>query len=115
MTRSTREVFDDHLILARQGEVETDIRRNFSPDCILLSSDGVFKGHEGLREAAELLARKLPEARYEYLTRSVEGEMAFLEWHGDGRNAIVRDGADSFLVRDGLIIGMTAHYSVVAR
>lgn len=112
MTRSTREVFDDHLHLALGGEVETDIRRNFSPKCVLLCSDGLFRGHDGIRQAAALLSRHLPGARFIYRTRMVEGDLAFLEWRGESAHAVVRDGADSFVIRNGFIVGMTAHYTV---
>ncbi len=42
--RSTREVLDDHLALARQADLETDIKRNFADDCVLLTSFGAFYG-----------------------------------------------------------------------
>jgi hypothetical protein len=113
--RTAREVFEDHLALAQAGDVETDIDRNFAPDCILLTSEGVFEGREGVRRAAALLSAHLPGARFRYLTRIVVDEIAFLEWTGDSDRAVVRDGADSFVIRDGLIRYMTAHYTVERR
>jgi hypothetical protein len=113
--RSPLEVFDDHLALAQAGDVEKDIGRNFAQDCVLLTSEGVFQGHDGVRKAAALLAGHLPGARYEYRTRIVVGELAFLEWAGASEKAEVLDGADSFVIRDGLIRYMTAHYTVEPR
>lgn len=110
--RSTQDVFDDHLELARRGDVETDLRRNFAEDCVLLTTYGVFKGHEGSRAAAELLERQIPKARYDYRTRMVHGEMAFLEWTAEGEGARTDDGADSYLIRNGRIHVMTIHYTV---
>ena len=112
MPRTTNQVFEDHLALARAGEVEADIQRNFAPDCVLLTTDGEFQGHEGVRMAAAALARQLPDASFEYTTRMVSGELAFLEWTGDSQKAHVRDGADSFVVQNGRIRYMTAHYTV---
>ena len=57
--RSTQEVFEDLLTLAQQGDVETDLTRNFAQDCVLLTTYGVFKGHKGAREAANLLDRQI--------------------------------------------------------
>lgn len=113
--RNAREVFDDHLSCADLGDVETDIRRNFSPECLLITSEGVFRGHNGIRQAARLLDSHLPEVVFEYTSRVVEGEMAFLEWTGKSAEAAVHDGADTFIVRDGKICAMTAHYTITKK
>lgn len=110
--RTTAEVFNDHLERADRGDLEGDIAANFSPDGVLLTTYGRFDGHAGIRKAAALLARQVPEARYRYTQRAVQGEIAFLEWTALGRGARVRDEADSFLIRDGRIHLMTIHYTV---
>lgn len=112
MTRTTEQIFNDHLSRADQGDVEGDIAANFAPDCVLLTSFGRFEGHDGARAAAALLARQVPGAVYRYTQRSVVGEIAFLEWTATGSGARVRDGADSFLCRDDRVQVMTIHYSV---
>ena len=111
--RSTEEVFNDHLELAGIGDMDTDVSHNFAHDCVLLTSIGVFRGHKGVYEAADLLRQELPNARYEYRTRLVHDEMAFLQWTAVAEGARVDDGADSFLIRDGLIQVMTFHYTVI--
>lgn len=110
--RSTQEVFEDHLELAQQGDVETDLKRNFSKDCVLLTSYGVFKGHDGARHAAALLDKQIGKTRYEYKTRLWYSEIAFLEWTAETQQAIIDDGADSYWIHDGLIRVMTIHYTV---
>ena len=47
--------------------------------------------------------------------RLVDGDVAFLEWTVEAEGARVRDGADSFVVRDGRIVAQTSHYTVEAR
>lgn len=111
--RSTEEVFNDHLELARIGDVDTDVTRNFAHDCVLLTSIGVFRGHKGVHEAADLLHLELPNARYEYRTRLVHDDIAFLQWTAIADGARVDDGTDTFLIRDGVIQVMTFHYSVI--
>ncbi len=120
--RSTREVLDDHLRLAQASgssssdasNLELDIQRNFSPDIVLLTGYGLFRGLEGLRAKAKLLSEQLPGGRWTYRTVMAEGELGFLEWSGVGENgARVEDGADSYLVRGGRIIAMTIHYTVI--
>lgn len=110
--RTTDEVLRDHLELAQRGDVDTDIDRNFSPHCVLLTSYGVFRGHEGVRAAAALLDKQVGRTDYVYRTTMTEGEVGFLEWTAEGASERIDDGADSYLIRDGLIETMTIHYTV---
>ncbi len=121
--RSAQEVLDDHLNLTEhfgaeetwQRIVEEDIRCNVSEDLVILINrgEGVFRGHEGVRELARMLGEELPEHHaFEYTYRAVEGRMAFLEWAYEDANVRVRDGADSYLIEDGKIVAQTIHYTV---
>lgn len=111
--RSAEEVFKDHLHLGREGVAEEDLPRNYSRDVVILSRRGIHRGHDGLLELARLLRQELPDAKIDYRTALVEGDVAFLEWTADSAGAHVRDGADSFLIREGLIVAQTIHYTVV--
>lgn len=110
--RSTQEVFNDHLARADRNDIAGDIATNFADDCVLLTTYGRFEGVDGVRAAAELLAQQVPDAKYQYTQRTVHGDVAFLEWTAIGRGAVVCDGADSFLIRDGRVRVMTIHYTV---
>src|SRR5690606_32025630 len=52
--RTTHAVFDDHLALRKQGETESDIKRSYAPDVVLLTGDGIHRGHDGVRETASI-------------------------------------------------------------
>lgn len=78
-----------------------------------MSSYGTFRGRDGLREAANLLERQLGSTRYDYRHKAWHGELGFLEWTARSRSASVDDGADSYLIRNGRIVAMTAHYTVL--
>ncbi len=110
--RSPREVLDDHLALAAAGDWTTDLERNVSDDIVVLTGFGVFEGREQVRVLADLLDAQLPGVRFEYTTVVVRGEVAFLEWTADADGARVRDGADSFVIRDGRIVAQTIHYTI---
>lgn len=112
--RSTREVLDDHLRLADAWDFETDLKRNFADEIVLLTGYGIFRGIDGVREKVRLLNEHLPGGRWTYRTIMAEGEMGFLEWSAVADNgARVEDGADSYLIRDGRIHAMTIHYTVL--
>lgn len=110
-TRTTRAVFHDHLRKRAEGALELDLATNYADDVVLLTGFGVFRGKHGVRRCAALLSRHVPCAEYTYRTRHISGEVAFLEWTARCPTAEVEDGADSFLIRDGLIVIQTIHYT----
>jgi hypothetical protein len=111
-TRSTEDVFRDHLELRARGEVECDIERNYDPAICLIREGRVYRGHDGVRECARTLKQQIGDAKASYDTVVVDGEVAFLEWtiHCDG--VVVDDGVDTFLIRNGRIVAKTVHYTV---
>jgi hypothetical protein len=110
--RSPREVFEDHLDLAQNGDLEKDLERNYSPDSVLLTNYGVFHGREGMKEAAELLKKQLPGGNYNYELKLCHEEMCFLHWTGKSDVSVIPDGADSYLIKNGKIMVQTIYYSV---
>lgn len=110
--RSPRQVFEDHLELAQKGELERDLERNYAPDSVLLTNYGVFKGREGMKEAAELLEKQLPGGNYNYKLKLCHEEICFLHWTGRSDISVVPDGADSYLIKEGKIKVQTIYYSV---
>jgi hypothetical protein len=110
-SRSTRDVFDDHLDLAQQGLLYDNITRKLLGDCVILTNRGAFRGHEGRRQLASLLQQEIPDAEHGYINRLVESRFALLE-----RTAVtVNDGADSFVIENGKLVAQTIHYTLSAR
>jgi hypothetical protein len=112
MPRSAYEIFEDHLKLSEVYDIETDLQRNWATEVVILSSSGVFYGHEGARELFRILESQLPHAKFQYKTVLIEGEVAFLEWTAQSENYEVRDGVDTYVIRDGLIVTQTIHYTL---
>ncbi len=110
--RSFREVFEDHLRLSEMGDFETDLRRNFSIDIIVLMENKVYRGHEDVRGLAKRLLRELPNGKYQNSMILLDEEIGMLEWKAQSDKAEVLDGVDSYLFRDGKIIAQTIHYTV---
>jgi hypothetical protein len=111
MSRTTKNVLYDHLELARQGDWQTDLSRNYSENCVLLTNYGVFEGFEGIKQKIRLLQEHLPNASYEYKQILIHAEMGFLVWTADSDINTVSDGADSYLIRNGKVEVMTIHYN----
>ena len=120
ISRTAREVLDDHLNIANNwvGEpfehiLDQDLRRNFAEDIVVLINRGVFRGHEGVRQLAWRLADELPEHRaFQYTHVAADERVALLEWTYEDAEVRVRDGVDSYLIEDGKIVAQTIHYTV---
>lgn len=110
--RPAHAVFESHLALRLANDVEGDIAQNYSQDVVLMTCTGTFHGHDGVRASARELAGYLPEAKFTYVLRMVEGDVAYLVWTGQSAKGTVRDGVDTFVVREGKIVAQTIHYTV---
>ena len=110
--RSSQEVFEDHLWQGKHGSVEENFERNYADDVVVLTGRGAYRGRDGLEYLAGVLREELPDGAFEYRTKLVEGQTAFLEWTARSGSARVDDGADSFFIRDGRIVAQTIHYTV---
>lgn len=69
--RSPEEVFEDHLRLRLEGNIEEDLRRNYSEDVVLLTVNSNAKGHDALRVSAARLSDQLPEAEFRVVAKQV--------------------------------------------
>ena len=105
-------MFEDHLEKASKGLVDADLAKNYSKDVRLFIAEGIYHGHEGAKMLADRLERELPQVNFNYTVKLVDGDIAFLEWTADSPNRIVKDGADSFLIKDGKIVAQTIHYTL---
>lgn len=102
-----------HLRLRRDGELDRDLEENYHPEVVVMSAKGVYRGHDGVRESAHLLAQAIddPDA-YAYESVLVDDRFGLLEWRAKTDELNVHCGMDSYLIEDGLIVGQTIHYRV---
>ncbi len=115
VSRSTTEVFEDHLKRRVQGDLEADLQRNYSEAVILLTMNSNAQGHDAMRMSARRLAEQLPNSRFEFLSKQVNGPYALLIWRAESDRFDVVGGADSFLIEDGKIQMQTIHYHFVSK
>ena len=78
----------------------------------LLCERGVLNGRDAVRTSAKALADQLPDARFRYLFRAVDGENALLHWTAQSAKARVDFGVDTFVIRDSRIVLQTVSYEI---
>jgi hypothetical protein len=108
--RSTRDVLEHHLQCRAAGNLEKDIRENYSPDVVLLCEHGVLHGLDAIRKSGERLAEQLPKAQFHYDAKEFDGEYAYLQWRAKSPTAVVEAAADTFVIRDGRIVMQSVFY-----
>ena len=113
--RSPREVLESHLDLRQAGRLEDDLAQNYANDVVLLSHEGINHGHDGVRRLASVLRSYVDAGHYAYDQILVAGEVAMMRWHALDDTTVVHDGADSYVVGQGLIQAQTIHYSTRSR
>ena len=111
-SRSAAEVFEDHLRLRMAGDLETDLRRNYADEVVLLTVNSCFIGHDGMRRSAKKLADQLPDAKFEFIAKKVEQRFALVIWRAESSRFEAVEGSDSFVIEDGLIRLQTIHYGL---
>jgi len=109
-SRSTRTVFTSHLRLRDAGQLEKDLATNYSADVVLLTHEGVYRGHRGVRRAARVLAKFVPDGKYRYTNRHVVDGFAFLEWKATGARGAKCFGWDGFVIRRGRILAQMIYF-----
>jgi hypothetical protein len=110
-SRRVEEVIRAHLSYRETGELERDLAENYAEDVILLSAEGVNRGHDGVPRLAEILGSYAGRGAFIYRQVLVEEDFAMLQWSGRGDRVDIHDGADSYVVRNGLIVAQGIHYS----
>lgn len=109
--RSTAEVFMDHLHQRYIGDIECDLKRNYSKDIIMVENYGIFHGFDGVRHSAKILNKRVPTTKYKMDNLVFNKDNAFESWSVDADGVKVTDGIDAFIIRNGKIIVQTIYYT----
>jgi hypothetical protein len=111
MARTPQEIFEHHATALLAGDID-GIVEDYADDALLITSDGVRRGKDGVREAFTTLLGELPDAAWEVPTQVFEDDLLFIEWSAVAEKSRVRDGVDTFVFRDGLIRAQSVHYTL---
>ncbi len=114
---ATKDVLDHHLAAFGAGDVE-EAMKDYTDDSVLLTADGAIRGRDALREAfTGFFAGLFAPGTYEFTMDAVhvEGDVAYIVWHASCAPGEIRQGTDTFLIRDGVILVQTYTAAVEPR
>lgn len=120
ISRTAREVLDDHLNIANNwvGEpFERILDEDLGASSLkTLSSSSTMASFAVTRVYGNLPGGSPTSCRgiepFQYTHVAADERVALLEWTYEDAEVRVRDGVDSYLIEDGKIVAQTIHYTV---
>ncbi|HTQ20598.1 nuclear transport factor 2 family protein [Mycobacterium sp.] len=114
MTRTSQEVFAHHGQALAAGDLD-EILADYADDSVLITSAGVARGKDEIRQVFVRLLDDLPNAEWDLKNMILDGDLLYLEWAADSAANRVDDGVDTFVFRDGMIWAQTVRYTPQAK
>ena len=111
MARTPQEIFEHHATVLIAGDIE-GIVSDYADDALFITSRGVMRGKDGVREAFTSLLAEVPDAEWDVPVQVFEDDILFIQWSAVSEKARIRDGVDTFVFRDGLIQAQTVRYAL---
>jgi hypothetical protein len=106
MARTPQEVFAHHGQALAAGDLD-EIVADYAEDSVVITSAGVARGRDEIRNVFVRLLDDLPNAVWDLKTQILDGDVLFLEWAANSAVNRVDDGVDTFVFQDGMISAQT--------
>ena len=111
MTRTTEEVFDDHLKALQRRDVAA-IVIDYTDDVLVLTSQGVLKGRTGVEAFYRQGFDALPDVEFQIGSRIFGGDALLVCWTATASAGRVDDGVDTFVFVDGMIRLQSSSFTI---
>jgi ketosteroid isomerase-like protein len=101
---TTEDVLDHHLDAFGSQDLKATLE-DYTDDSVIITNMGVFRGVDEIEGLFEGLYEEFaaPEASVVVDQQTVEGEYAYIVWHGETPENDYEFCTDTFVVRDGTI------------
>jgi ketosteroid isomerase-like protein len=109
ITAQTEKTLLHHLQAFQAGDVDA-IMADYTGDAVLITPNGVRKGHEQIRALFKQVFTDMfpPDSTsLEMLQQIIEGEIAYTLWSARSAHYTAPLGTDTFVIRDGKIVAHT--------
>ena len=109
MHKSTQDVVNHHLEAFGAGSVD-GIMEDYAMGSVFISTDGsVLRGPLQIRPMVEQMLAEFakPGASFSMGPVVVEGDVGYTTWTAETADNVYEFGSDTFVIRDGKIVGHT--------
>lgn len=111
MPRTPQDIFQHHATALIAGDVD-EIVADYTDDALFITTQGVLRGKDGVREGFTKLLRDLPDAEWSVPTQIFEDDVLFIEWSAVSEKARAMDGIDTFVFAGDGIRAQTVRYTL---
>lgn len=111
MTRTSEQVFDDHLKALRRRDV-TAIVTDYTDDVLVLTSQGALNGRAGVEAFYRQGFDALPDVEFQIGPRIFGGDALLVSWTATASAGHVDDGVDTFVFVDGMIRLQSSSFTI---
>jgi ketosteroid isomerase-like protein len=100
----TETVLDHHLDAFTSQDLDATLA-DYTDDSVVITNMGVFRGLDEIETLFSGLYEEFSQSRttVELDEKTVEGDLAYIVWHGETPDNDYEFCTDTFLVRDGII------------
>jgi hypothetical protein len=109
--RTPRQIFQHHAEALGAEDLD-GVVADYSDDAVFMTSAGVLRGKDGIRQAFKKLLSDIPKAKWNLKTELYENDVLLLEWTADSAKTKIDDGIDTFVFKDGFIEAQTVRYTL---
>jgi uncharacterized protein (TIGR02246 family) len=105
----TRAILDHQMAAFGAGSAD-EVLKDFADDAVLITPDGVSKGHEAIHAAYNaMFAGLFKPGTYDFSLDEahIDGDIAYIAWRASCATAEIPVGTDTFVVRNGKIVAQT--------
>jgi ketosteroid isomerase-like protein len=113
---STQEVLEHHLETFAAGDMD-GILEDYDDDSVIITPDRTYRGIDEITEFFEGLFADLGQegSDADVPIQKVEGDVAYITWHGETPDNVYEFCTDTFIVEDGIITTQTYGGKVVSK
>jgi ketosteroid isomerase-like protein len=114
--KTTQDVLTGHLNRFLAGDLE-GMLSDYHPQAVMFTRQGPLRGPEAIRPLFQGLIGEFsePGAIFRLDYQAVDGEHAYILWHGETAAQAYENATDTFVVRGGRIVAQSFTAQVRAR
>lgn len=107
---TTRQIYNRHVKTLFDSDLDA-VMADYSADAVLITAEKTYKGLKSIRGFfSNLIKNLVPSVKNFQHTPVVSGNYVLMQWDADFKDGTGMNGVDTFVIRDGKIVGQTVKF-----